>query len=626
MKSKISFFNPTIFRKNIMLYSPIWVVYTAILIFSLPVYMWLRIESFYKNVYPVMELDEYQYSVVADTFGVPSHTVLIFAFAIIIGMAIFNYMYNSKSANMIHALPVTRLELFGTSVISGLTFLWVPQIISFIVSVLIALCNGITIFGVMAQWLIIVMIISFVAFSMVTFCAQFTGQVFALPVYYGALNILCFTIRLVFNQMIGELSYGVNYYWSFSNWDLLSPFLYIYRTIYSHVFYAYDKMSGVYYFGKRILPVYVVLALALYVLSYVAYRARKIESAGDLLVFKFVKPIFRWGVGICFGFSGACFGIYVLSETGFLISFKMIFLLTIVIGLLFFSVAEMFNTKKLRIYNKKLLMEMGAFVVVLMITFKGMSMYGAHISNDIPDIDEIESASIEDLFIFEYDDKDGIEKIIGWQEEILQNAADIKNECENADTDTINFKYTLKDGTIYKRSYPLAYINHGLDIRKKIMKVESQTEVVLENIFGYKYKECTEIIAGGYFQYYTGCEDGDGGYSTEMDLQASKALYDAIVSDVESGAYVECYADNNGNYSRLYDVNAEYSGYLDINLLIKDTRKYNAMDARFNDVMIWGYKGEMDGSYSEDITSVDIYFNNNCKNILECLNKFGLIE
>ncbi len=50
---------------------------------------------------------------------------------------------------------------------------------------------------------------------------------------------------------------------------------------------------------------YVVAAVFIYALAYYCYKKRRIESAGDLLTFGWIKPLFRWGAGICVGYLAA---------------------------------------------------------------------------------------------------------------------------------------------------------------------------------------------------------------------------------------------------------------------------------------------------------------------------------
>ena len=123
MKSKNSFFNKTIFLKNVTLYWPIWGIYALISFIMQPFMLWLVNNwSYFGNGYT----DEMKFRDLMDAVGFGGYVVLIAFGALLSGMALYSYMYNSKSANMIHALPVDRPQLYGTAVISGLAFLIVP--------------------------------------------------------------------------------------------------------------------------------------------------------------------------------------------------------------------------------------------------------------------------------------------------------------------------------------------------------------------------------------------------------------------------------------------------------------------------------------------------------------------
>ena len=52
MKSKISFFNKTIFKKNVTLYWPIWALYTLILIIAQPLMLWS--DFYYSHFYDII--------------------------------------------------------------------------------------------------------------------------------------------------------------------------------------------------------------------------------------------------------------------------------------------------------------------------------------------------------------------------------------------------------------------------------------------------------------------------------------------------------------------------------------------------------------------------------------------
>ena len=173
MKSKISFFNKTIFVKNATLYWPIWAIYTLILLISQPIILWFS----YNDGYRIHALTiEQKTQMLIEQLSMEPYLWLIGIMAVVTGMAVFSYLYNSKSANMIHSLPVDRAQLYGTNVISGLAFLILPQILTFLVTMFVCLMNGVTRIEYIAIWLLLAVGVDVIAFSMVTFCSFFTGQ------------------------------------------------------------------------------------------------------------------------------------------------------------------------------------------------------------------------------------------------------------------------------------------------------------------------------------------------------------------------------------------------------------------------------------------------------------------
>ena len=203
MKSKTSFFNKAIYKKNMALYWPIWVCYLLYGIVKISGRMWSGLHQMTKVT------NERRFIVMVDSLSMIVDIWVIAAVVTVTGMALFSYLFSAKSANMIHALPVTRKELFFTNVISGLSMMWIPQIITFLLSVIVSLANGIALVQYIGIWLLTVMGISFFLFSMVVFCVMFTGQLFALPVYFFVLNYLSVGAVLGVQSVITFLGYGL---------------------------------------------------------------------------------------------------------------------------------------------------------------------------------------------------------------------------------------------------------------------------------------------------------------------------------------------------------------------------------------------------------------------------------
>ena len=140
MKSKTSFINKTMLQKNVKLYWPIWTLYTIVLLLNGPFSMWSRFKSA-EFIYGT-NWHKYMLDIMSPAISMEADMIFIFVMALVTGMAMFSYLYNSRACNMIHAMPVTRRQLFSTNVLTGLLFMWIPQIVKYIMSFVICISYG----------------------------------------------------------------------------------------------------------------------------------------------------------------------------------------------------------------------------------------------------------------------------------------------------------------------------------------------------------------------------------------------------------------------------------------------------------------------------------------------------
>ena len=142
MKSKTSCFNRTIFKKNFTHFWPLWLLYQIYLLVVIPVWVWQKAASPYYYYGTGNEDTTYRmYQLVELAVHRMIPPLPVFFFAVAAALAVFSYLYSAKSANMMHALPVNRLELYVTNYLSGLIFLIVPEIITFFITVLVCLVS-----------------------------------------------------------------------------------------------------------------------------------------------------------------------------------------------------------------------------------------------------------------------------------------------------------------------------------------------------------------------------------------------------------------------------------------------------------------------------------------------------
>ena len=118
MKSKTSFFNKTIFKKNMTLFSPLWAGYLVFLSIMVPGRLWKNLRKIKLN--PDWYSEDSLYRTLSDILGTGMLLFGIVVMAALTIMGIYHYLCVSKNTNMIHSLPVTRTELYLTNIVSGL--------------------------------------------------------------------------------------------------------------------------------------------------------------------------------------------------------------------------------------------------------------------------------------------------------------------------------------------------------------------------------------------------------------------------------------------------------------------------------------------------------------------------
>ena len=61
---------------------------------------------------------------------------------------------------------------------------------------------------------------------------------------------------------------------------------------------------GIEFKGAYLLGIYATAGVVFLIAAYQLYKWRKLETAGDLISMRGIKPVFRWGVAVCAGLLG----------------------------------------------------------------------------------------------------------------------------------------------------------------------------------------------------------------------------------------------------------------------------------------------------------------------------------
>ena len=547
MPSKRSFFNATLFKKHLSRFWPLWgVVSLAGAMF--PLYLQLALM---QHPY-LIDSGEFRYVLYNVTaYCVPGFTC---AYAIFCVAAVWGYLYNARSVGLLHTLPVDRMCLFITNTLAAMTMQLIPFAITGALICLIALGWGffdlVAVCGTVVAVLFCVLLFTGIG----TLCAMLTGHAFALPAFYGLANFLAFLMEVLVTNMAHIFLIGVPMMEDVGRLSFLSPVVRIYTS-----FSVYSERLGdgemLYRLrGLWVVALYALAGLVLLALSWFFYRERQSESAGDVVAFRWLRPIFRYGVALLSALTIGWLLYEVLwrgiFQTGDYADALPMGVCLFLGGLLGYYAASMLLAKSRRVFGKKSLPGVGAVAVGAAVVCLLVSADPFGLEKKIPVWDEIESVTISDRGVSstwlaeEYPEQ--ARALLEFHQAIVNDLDYIRTYVPNREFDTgyggyrilshyINLEYTLKDGTTLLRQYDLWM---SADRLGKDGTYESVLAAFYQDpeVCAYDVRipdgaelESIDIIwdNGG----YTNTHDHANGYDWE-----TKAIYAALQKDAREGS------------------------------------------------------------------------------------------
>lgn len=610
MKLKTSCFNKTIFLKNITHFWPIWLMITGWNIFIMP-FMIYNTSLDYRGIKEITE-KEFQQMRSNDLLSIVSvyiNPVVLFIFSIIAVMAVFSYLYNSRAAHTIHALPVTRKELFVTNYISGLLFLIIPEAVGFLLGTLVGAMCGYTNINHLLTGFLLACGISFALYSLTTFIAMFTGQLLAIPIFTVILNFLYIGMKSMAGLLMSMLSYGMTLEISGSKADLLSPLYYLTRHVNLVHDYSreYTVCTGI--SGKSIVAGYALAAVVFVIAAYMIYEIRDMETAGSLISIPWISPVFRWGAAFC---GGVLFSILFCGIMG-ISSSRTIFVVALIFGLIFgaafFFGAQMFLEKGFRVFHKKRIIECGAFLLAFACLYVVIETDLFGLEKKIPDISQVESVRVDNFDRGVITDPELIQEIMDIHKQIIDSKKEFERYSETGqDTYYIYISYNLKKGTL-KRRYDIPISKEMLDdpdtVIHRIVEFVKNPRVYRNEVFSVSDENIN--FQEGYLDLY----DKKGEYSSyEFSKEELEEIYQAFLADVEEGNFNE-YIYKKYTYDSSWDSNI-YFNSINIDYTSKDKKENASSGNAYEDSII--------------VNTASIQFDVNCKNIIAALIKMGAID
>ena len=471
MRSVTSYFNVPLYQKNLARFWPIWVVYTLFWLFVLPLRFFSIASRFSEDAEHMANALK---AAAADVHNMLQPGVALSAcVGLAAAMAVFSYLCFHRSTCMMHAMPFDRKGLFFTNYLSGLSFLLLPHLAVFVSTAAVETVYNCLNLPILFEWLWVQSATALFFYSFAVFCTMFTGNIFALPAFYGILNGLAAGVYYLMDNILDEFLYG--YTQMGGRWESAAMWLTPAAKLIDscNIYYSYNDSYGGYAVvtGDHIqapgaVLIYAGIGLVLTLLALQVYQLRHVESAGDVVAIPIVRPFFKVGVAVCAGmslgiFTAALLDMYDDAGPG------MIVLITLWTAIGAF-IAEMLLKKSFRVLRSW----KSAIVLSLCmgLVFTGLKLDWFGFESRIPDPENVASVTITNGFSgVPYDDahygnavmvKDD-EVVVGDEQRIRSfitlHQAIVKEKWRHDepgdDYYSIRMDYTLKDGSTLSRYY-----------------------------------------------------------------------------------------------------------------------------------------------------------------------------
>ncbi len=539
MRSGTSFFDLTIYRKTLTRFWPLWVLNLVIWLSILPLNGLIELtDSIEREVNYVQRFARTLGSYATD-FGI----IYALLAGLAVAMAVCSHLYNNRSANFMGALPARRESQFFSTYLSGLTMLLAPNVVVFLLTLLVEALGSAVMWTPLLFWLAVMCGMEFFFYSFAVCLGQFTGHILALPVYYGVFNAIVVAVY-------GLLSWVMDrYYFGFAGRGSAGSGFVMWctpvATFYQMDIDAYDEslIHGVSKWvfdieGLWIVAVYAVVAVVLTACALLLYRRRHLETAGDIVSVKVMRPVFKYGVAFCAGmFLGFLFDqMFGLSEIGMLVW-------TVIWGVVGYFIAQMLLDKSIRVFHKW--KGAAAVVAVFLVVFAVIGFDLTGYENRVPAAQQVESVVIDGLDIGGYydtgnylddvtlTDPEEIADVIALHQAVIEVGEDGEADSEGLYRTYVSFDvtYHLKSGSSMSRSYRLSM---GTRLLPLVREVRSSETVRRQ---AYRLDKVEEWLAQGAKLTKASIEYNVQGVYYNDDHYGSEAqrLWDAVMADFEAG-------------------------------------------------------------------------------------------
>lgn len=434
MKLRTSYFDSSVLKKDMTRFAPVWGLYTIFMLLVV-LLLWDSAQTPAQLAWNAPEI-------------FISMGVINFIYSALCAGLLFSDLFKPRMCNALHAMPLRREGWFLTHAAAGMLFCIVPNLLGTLIASLLLQQYSYLAF----LWLAIMVLQFLFFFGVGSFACLCSGSYFGAAAVYSIVNFLAVLVSWLGITFVEPVLYGIRLdpqtYFSYS------PVVAFCTHNYLELDYNSASMSAelVCYYPEqwRFLGISAGVGLLFMGAALLLYRKRSLESAGDLIAFRHIRPVFLTIFSLCAGAVA-----YLIAE----ITTGDLHYLFLFIGLAVgFFTGLMLLEKHLRVFTKKSFVSFAALVLGLLALLVVVRLDPIGVTRRVPKVEQVASVQINPYGSNPYyrrqgarpltDPKD-IEAIIGIHEDMVQTGYDT-GDME------LYIDYTMKNGTTLSRVYRIS--------------------------------------------------------------------------------------------------------------------------------------------------------------------------
>lgn len=508
MKSRVSYFDKGVFRTDLTRFAPIWVLYGVFGIFTISSFFLQTVDGGFPMGAMLAEMP---------LLLVGTNMWLGVAAAVLL----FGDLCKSKMCNGLHAMPLRRETWFGSHFAAGMAYSLIPNTVF---AVILGIMAG-------ADWYMAPLVLLCATmqylffFGVALFSIHCSGRSSATVVIFFVINFFSMMVYWLVESFYMPLLPGVTL--DEAIFSFFSPTIQCYaEPVFKYdvigdmidkakyQFYGFDK--GFWYLlgMGAVGVVFSVLALLL-------YRKRQLETAGDFISARGVKPVFLVIYTLCIA-------AVVQSMLG-----GMVLSLPLGLAVGYFT-GQMILQRKANIFNKRAFAGFGLIAGVMLLTLLIVGLDPLGRVKWVPKEEQVKSVSISQEYYYGFGDNYYTAELTATdpelQEEIIRLHQAIVDEgiegnwlassymdYDYWETVPVYLVYEMEDGTKVRRFY-------SLDMDSKAAAAAMDFYSKPEYVFGYEDWDA-------YLSQVTKVEVAPFTFSG----QQAKELLEAVKADCELG-------------------------------------------------------------------------------------------